>query len=336
MRALSSFGWTVAIVLLLAAPLLAAPEAKGPFPAKKSESTVKSERYALSVKGPSGWTKEFEGAKAIGSWIDLVAFREKKSRAFLKVSCQASTYSGFEEMKKKLSDHYGGLSDITILRGPERLSPVMGMRGPGLYIEFARVSGALTSRSFLAYFINGQNMVRVWGTVGEKKFRNVETAFGDFLRSIRFYSRSVTSQKPNFVHGPGKCALVYPDGWTVQIPVKGPIAAFSGERLGVKIWLHRETWADGLSAYRTKRMSALNARRAEAIKAAEPRAHEKRGEPILVLEYEMGTGAEAQHYREICLEHGGSIYRITLGAKPAAFARGIPALEKMVETLRFD
>ena len=160
MRVFSIIGWTVAILLLPAATLLAAPPPKAPFPAKAGSSLFRSDRYALSVKGPGGWKKEFEGAKAVGTWIDLVSYREQKSRAFLKVSCQASTYSGFDEMREKLSAHYGGLGDITILRGPEHFPPVMGVRGSGLYIEFARSSGKRTDRSFLAYYLNGQSTVR--------------------------------------------------------------------------------------------------------------------------------------------------------------------------------
>jgi hypothetical protein len=335
MRVLSATCLAVAAVLLTAAPLLAEPVAKGPVPAKGGENTFKSDRYALSVRGPTGWKKELEGAKSVGSWIDLVAYREQKTKAFLKISVQVSPYTGFEEMQKKLSAYYGGLSDITILRGPERLPPVMGVRGAGLYIEFARISGKRTDRSFLAYYINGRNTVRVWGTVAEKKFRNVETPFDNFLRSLRFFSRSVTSRKPNFIHESGKCALTYPEGWTVQIPARGAIAAFRGEQIGVKIWLYREAWTRGLPAYRTHRLDILNGRKTENVKAESPRAHEVRGEPVLVITYDQGSGPDRQQYREICLEHGGHVYRLTLGGKATVFERGLPALEKMVETLRF-
>jgi hypothetical protein len=238
-------------------------------------------------------------------------------------------------MRQKLSAHYRSLRDIQILQGPEVRPRVMGVRSEGLYLCYIRASGKKSDKAFLAYYLNGRFVVRVYGVVAEKKWPKVEPAFSAFLQSLRFLSRGAGSQKPNFVHGPSRCALVFPEGWTVNIPARGPVAAFVGERLGVTVWLYREEFSGDLDAYRKRRMADLERGGAKEIVAPDPGAHPKRGDPVLTIEYDREAGREARHYREVCLAHGGAVYRLALGASPRSFPNGLPSLETMVETLRF-
>jgi hypothetical protein len=208
------------------------------------------------------------------------------------------------------------------------------VRGPGLYLDFAHISGKTALRSFMAFFLNGRFTVRLYGTVGERQFKKVEQSFLAFQTSLRFTARSASTEAPNFVHEGAGCSLVFPEGWTVRLPQKGPVAEFTGERLGASIWVYRTGAKGGLAVYRSRRRTALEREGASSLEAPPPRAHEKRGDQVVVFEYDRGVGKDRRRYREVCLAQGDVIFRLVLGAREKTFPRALPALEKMVETLR--
>ncbi len=335
MRTMRVLGLTLLLLATTLASVRAAPPDEKKPPRRAASTQWKSERFALTVRGPAGWTQTIEEPRSSGNWIDLVAYREEKSKAYLKISCQASSYSGFDQMRQKVGAHYTGLKDIQIIQGPEIQPRVMGVRSQGLYLVYIRTVGKTPDKAFLAYYINGRFVVRVYGVVAEKKYAKVEPALTAFLGSLRFLSRGAGNAKPNFVHEASKCALVFPEGWTVNLPARGPIAKFVGERLGVAIWLYREDWKQSLSAYGKHRREVLKRGGAKEIVAPEPSAHPKRGEPVLTLEFDQGQGDKTRHFREVCLVQRGAVYRLALGGVTKAFPNGLPALEQMVETLRF-
>jgi hypothetical protein len=323
-------GHAVAVLLLLCAPALAQPgKAPGPKP-----TPYANDRYALAVMGPAGWTKELEGPRSRGSWIDLVSFREPKTKAYLMVSCQASADTSFDQMAKRLAAHYKGLSDIQLNSEPERRPGITNVRGPGLHLDFNHMSGKTALRSFMAFYLNGRFTVRLYGTVGERQFKKVEQSFLAFQTSLRFTARSGGVEMPNFVHEGAGCSLIFPEGWTVRLPLKGPLVEFTGERLGASIWVYRTGAKGGLEVYRSRRRTALEREGAASLEAPPPRAHEKRGDQIVVFEYDRGAGEDRRHYREVCLAQGDVIVRVVLGARATTFPRVLPALEKMVESLR--
>jgi len=331
--------WSTGLLALLIAsslaPALAAP--KGDAPARPERKAVQwtSERYSLTARGPAGWEQVIDEPRADGRWIDLVAYREEQTKAYLKVSCCANAYRDFDDMCRKVGEHYQGLKDIQLIQGPETTPAVTGVRTEGLYFVYLRPRDKGADKGFLAYYLNGRYTVRVFGVAAEKQYPKVEPAFTAFLGSIRFLSRSVLSAKPNFVHEASKCGLIFPEGWTVTVPERGPVAAFVGERLGVTIWLYREEWTRGLAAYGKNRREVLERSGAVSIAGGEPSVDPDRGEPVFVVEYDQGAGDKVRHFREVCLEHDGAVYRLALGASPKAFPDGLPALEKMVETLRY-
>jgi hypothetical protein len=323
----------VLLLALLATPILASPDGQVP-PKNEGPSIFKSERYALSVRAPGGWKQELERPRSRGSWIDVVSFRDAVTQSYVLVSCQATTYADFEEMNRRLTDLYKNRSDILLMQGPEVRPAVMGLRGPGVYVEFSRTRGKLTERAFLAYFLNGRFTVRMFGVATEKNHKKAQGALQGFLASLRFHSRSLNVAEPNFVHEASGCSLLFPESWTVRVPRHGPVAVFVGKDAGSTIWLYRESYDGDLVAYRRQRMQALIAAGIEGMKAKDPAAHEKRGEPVVVIDYMRDEGTKARRFREVLLVRNEVAWRLVLGASPVAMSRGIPALETMVESLR--
>jgi len=332
---------TPVAVLLLAfafAPFAAVSAAPGDPEkpaAKRAPTLFKSDRFNLSVRGPAGWTREIEEPVASGRWINLVAFREPKSRARLLVSCQASSYASFDDMRRRLGAHYGNLRDIRIMVGPEVRPAVMGLRSEGLYLCYVKAKGKTSDKAFLAFYLNGRYAVRIYGIAPEKHYQKVEPFFASFLGSLRFHTRGIGSTKPNFVHAPSKCALIFPEGWTVNIPARGAVASFIGEGAGATVYLYRETWSDDLDAYRKRRLNDLERGRISNPIAPEPKTHPKRGEPFLQIDYVIGKDKKVRKVREVCLMNRGAVYRLVVVASVKGFDRGVEALEGMVGSLRF-
>ena len=311
-----------------------------PSPAQDGDAkrslVYRNDRYLFEVQAPPGWTKELDGAKAAGRWVDLVAYRHAGTGARLQVSAQASAHPSFETLLADRRDYYGKLKSIVVERGPETLSPRMGVRPRGVYVSYRHGSDKAPHRGFTAYYLSGGSVIRLYGTVLAEKFDDVSATFEAFGGSLRILARDVGAEKPNFVHDASRLALVFPPNWTVRIPARDAVASFRHELGGVTITVHVETGERDLETFVRNRVAILKASDVGDLESKGLADHAARGEQAGTIEYTQGRGDQAFAYREICLDGGGARYvRVVLSGRKAQLEHGRDALDRMVASVRF-
>jgi len=321
----------VAIVLVL---LLLAAVVSGQDGASKASGTEwENSSYRVKAKVPAGWTQTRKEPKSRGSWVELAAFGEARSRATLTLSVQASRFPDADAMIKWQREQFEKDSTLAVLR--DEVRPATKRRPKGILFEYTYQHGGKPQHAVAVYWIHRERRYRVYATVREVGWKTVATDIKNVVKSVEFTSRAYRKEIHNYTDEARNFRMYFPEGWTVKLPAAGPRVIFTGKKRGVSVWVYAASSTGKLSSDWTRHLRSLDAGGATIGKKTEPARHSALGVEVGVVDYTKTTGGKSYRYRESVLTHRGRFYRIVLAAADTAFVGGVTDYEQMVRSISF-